>query len=265
MLMTDFNQSKPLTDWHFLGSDTHRQQHSMQAVSSSRPAAAPKAVPFVEGMSLVKGGLAQVQQPAKPFAGLAQVQQQRQNPQHTPAQQQKHTQRTQQRGSAVGIASVSGADSTSSSSSSNSGGSSSSSGLSAGLQAPEVSAGSSGPHAGADAPSSGGLLGFKPESMVALLKTALQRNMRMSAPNTKPAEQTDSSSSSGSSSSSSSVGGGDWGGISTVTMEAVQMWCIACQEPAYLLATAGYCGKCCCCASNRQAVAAQQGLPLTAK
>jgi hypothetical protein len=28
-----------------------------------------------------------------------------------------------------------------------------------------------------------------------------------------------------------------------VTMEATQLWCIACEEPAYLLSTAGYCGE----------------------
>jgi hypothetical protein len=254
MLMTDFNQSKPLTDWHFLGSDTHSQQHSMQPVGS-RPAAAPKTVPFVEGASLVKGGLAQVQQPARPYAGLASQQhpargapsaaggmhsqqQQPQQQQQMLARQQKHAQRAQQRGSAVGIASVGGGDSSSSSRGSGSS-------LSAGPQAPGDSAGSSAPQAGAGAPAAGGFMGFKPESMVALLKTALQRNMRMSAPGTQPGQQADSSSSS-STASNSSVGGSEWGGISTVTMEPVHMWCIACQEPAYLLATAGYCGKHCC-------------------
>jgi hypothetical protein len=29
-----------------------------------------------------------------------------------------------------------------------------------------------------------------------------------------------------------------------VTMEATQLWCIACQEPAYLLSPFGYCGEC---------------------
>jgi hypothetical protein len=160
------------------------------------------------------------------------------------ARQQRHAQRTQQRGSAVGIACVGGGDSSSSScrGSSSNRGSGSGSSLPAGPLAPAASAGSSVPQAGAGAPASGGLLGFKPESMVALLKTALQRNMRMSAPKTRPAQQGDSS--------SSSVGGSEWGGISTVNMEPVQMWCIACQEPAYLLATAGYCGKHCCVQSG---------------
>jgi hypothetical protein len=226
MLMTDFNKSKPLTDWHVLDSEAQSaQMHAAQEGAGSKPQSSVGTASFVEGRSLVKPGLANVQQPARPYGGGS--------GQHAAAgaasvastqaqQQQQQQQQLQQRrqGSAVGIASVGGG---------RTGGAaqpaqvmiSQDAGCSAGSDA--VSAGSKG---------SSSVSRFKPESMVALLTSALQRNMRMAAPGQgmdQPAEASDSSSSSS--------------GITEVTMEATQLWCIACEEPAYLLSTAGYCGE----------------------
>jgi hypothetical protein len=145
-------------------------------------------------------------------------------PQHggprTPQQQQQQQQQ-QRHVASVGVASVSSLSSSSSS------------------QAPAATEASS------SGSGSGGLKAtlaqFKPESMVAQLRAALQRNMRMSAPGHTPAEEPSRADDSGSSSSSSSVLLS--GGVEEVTMEPTQLWCIACREPAYLLSPLGYCGE----------------------
>jgi hypothetical protein len=228
MLMTDFNKSKPLTDWHVLDQDAQSAQgHAVLQVVGPQPQTSVSTATFVEGRSLVKPGLASVQQPARPYggasgqhaaAGAARVA-------STNTQQQQQQQQQRRQGSAVGIASVSG-------------------GRAGGAAQPAQAmisqgAGSSAGSGAAPTDSrarSSTVSRFKPESMVDLLTSALQRNMRMSVPGQgrdQPAEASDSSSSSGSSS----------GGITEVTMEATQLWCIACEEPAYLLSTAGYCGE----------------------
>jgi len=254
MLMTDFNNSKPLTDWHVLPTDTRSQAHSMRDYSGKGPTAGLNTPTFVEGQSLVKPGLASINRPAKPFSGMLghtvtstgasaagssqQAVQQRQQPQQQGQQQrwplqqqqqqvtsqqqqllqQQHRQQQvqQQHGVAVGVASV---------------------------QADTPATGISSP-TGSKKPR---LLGLHPESMVALLKKALQRNMRMAAPGHTPSEEhqpADSSSDAGSDSSSDAGSDSSGaGGITTITMEQAQLWCIACEEPAYLLSPLGFCGK----------------------
>jgi hypothetical protein len=250
MLMTDFNQSRPLTDWHVLQGPAAAPQQAAGGGSwgaaQQQPSAGSSAVPtlhqqsFVDGVTLVKPGLTQVQEPAHPL-GWSAHQQQLMHQQQWQQQVLQIQQQQQQQAGAAAPGKVAGRQYAA--------GSAGSTPVAASRQAGTPAAAGQQQQQQAGPP-------HKQGSLVSQLVNALRDNMRMVAPRLQAAAEAltggaphSSGAGTGGSSSSSSSGGGvmfEQGRAAAAAGEGAggsQLWCTACQQPAYQLTPFGHCGE----------------------